>query len=524
MSTGIRLGASGSLRTQPAPRGRRAWIALAAIGLVAFVVRLAPVVAGGGVLGIHDYDDGVYFASAIAFVHGVLPYRDFLLLHPPGIVLALAPFASLGTAIGDPDAFAVARLAMMTLGAVNAVLVAVIAGRYGRFAGLTAGVLYAVWSAASNGERSTDLHAVQTTLVLVALLVLARRGRVTPARGAMAGAFLGLAIGVQLWQAVTLLVVAWWVAVRARDHGWARLWVAGATIGAAAATFTIVIAPFLLADSASVVRYVVLDQMGRPENGASLIERIRVLEGFPRLVQLPAAVRPLLADPLVVSSAIVALAVAVMTAWRLVWTRPWAALMAIEMTVVLRMPSFVNDYASLVAPAASLTLGTGLAALAVTAVRRGASPRLAGAGLVLVLGAAMFVSVARREGDAVPLAAIERDLQSARCVASDTPTLSVLTSSMRRNLTAGCPIVVDPTGVAYDHQRPLAEDPAPGSWRLTVPGYQEAMADWYGNADAALFARMAQNGLTDETKATIGSRLPVLRNRGVVTVYLRGSD
>ncbi len=33
------------------------------------------------------YDDGVYLGAAIRFVNGVLPYRDFALLHPPGIVL-----------------------------------------------------------------------------------------------------------------------------------------------------------------------------------------------------------------------------------------------------------------------------------------------------------------------------------------------------------------------------------------------------------------------------------------------------
>ena len=43
--------------------------------------------------GLGNYDDGVYYSAATALVHGQLPYRDFLLLQPPGIAVLLAPFA-----------------------------------------------------------------------------------------------------------------------------------------------------------------------------------------------------------------------------------------------------------------------------------------------------------------------------------------------------------------------------------------------------------------------------------------------
>lgn len=58
------------------------WATAAVIALVAFGARLWPVLAGGGLRGLGNYDDGVYFGSAVAFVHGQMPYRDFLLLHP----------------------------------------------------------------------------------------------------------------------------------------------------------------------------------------------------------------------------------------------------------------------------------------------------------------------------------------------------------------------------------------------------------------------------------------------------------
>ena len=49
-----------------------------------------------------------------------LPYRDFVLLHPPGIMLALAPFAAVGRLTADHVGFVLAGLAFTGIGAVNA--------------------------------------------------------------------------------------------------------------------------------------------------------------------------------------------------------------------------------------------------------------------------------------------------------------------------------------------------------------------------------------------------------------------
>src|ERR1044072_4376607 len=130
-AAGTRAGARplvGLAQGPTAPRGRSAmrWSARPllpallppvlplGVGLLAFVARLLPVLRGGGLHGVLGYDDGVCFGAAEAFVFGRLPYHDFVLLHPPGIVLALAPFAGLARLTGDDDsALAVARLVFM---------------------------------------------------------------------------------------------------------------------------------------------------------------------------------------------------------------------------------------------------------------------------------------------------------------------------------------------------------------------------------------------------------------------------
>src|SRR6476661_2472269 len=95
---------------RPSSDPNRVWhrVVAVAAALVAVVARLVPVLRGGGLFGLGNYDDGVYYAAGTALLHGLIPYRDYLFLHPPGIVLLLAPF---GLAGHDPTGLATARLA-----------------------------------------------------------------------------------------------------------------------------------------------------------------------------------------------------------------------------------------------------------------------------------------------------------------------------------------------------------------------------------------------------------------------------
>ena len=499
-----------------------AWL-LAAIAIAAFVVRVIPVLIGGGLLGLQGYDDGVYFGAASSLIHGVIPYRDFLLLHPPGIVLALTPFALLGTIIGDPAAFAVARVSFMALGAMNAVLVALVGGRYGRLAGLIAGGLYAVWNTSANAERTADLLALENALLLLGLLALTGRGRITPRWAALAGIALGLALTVHLWQAISAAILLWWVVVRARGDGWDRARPALAFLVAAGIAFGLVCLPFIVAAPEAMVRYVLVDQLGRPSVGIGLTDRLLELAGLTRVTTLPAFLRPLVSNIAVVVAAAGGLAVVLVTAWRLVWTRPWAAMALAQTAVVLSTPSFFHDYPAFAAPATTLVVGTGLAAAIGVLARRGMRPIQSGAAIIVVLTALAASSLVRPQGDRLSLASLEQDVLRARCVSSDTPALLVLTSALRRNLEAGCPLVLDPTGTSYDTDRGRLIAGSVAASRQLAPGYQQAMLDWYTSGDAALFARPSANGLTAATEAAIQQRLPFERRRGIVTVRLARS-
>ena len=110
------------------------------MAVTAFVVRLAMVLRGGGLGGLMSYDDGVYYSAAGSLWWGQLPYRDFVMVHPPGILLSLAPFAGLGRLTHDALGFQVARVAWMLVGSLNAALVVVAARRSGLVAATVAGL------------------------------------------------------------------------------------------------------------------------------------------------------------------------------------------------------------------------------------------------------------------------------------------------------------------------------------------------------------------------------------------------
>src|SRR5579875_2720323 len=171
------------VRKKPATSGawsrRSLQIATGVVFLVALFFRLAVILRKGGIHGIIGYDCGVYFAGADALLHGRLPYRDFTMVHPPGITLTLTPFAALTHVMTDWHAFIVAILAFCVLGAVNAVLVVLLCRRLG-IAGrgaVIAGLFYAGWYGAVSAEFDVKLEPLSNFLLLLGLLALLRDQR-----------------------------------------------------------------------------------------------------------------------------------------------------------------------------------------------------------------------------------------------------------------------------------------------------------------------------------------------------------
>jgi hypothetical protein len=455
------------------------------VAVLALVARLAPVLRGGGLTGVLAYDDGVYYSASDALLSGRVPYRDYLLLHPPGITLALAPFAALGRLAGDAEGMAAARVAFMLVGTLSAVLVWRIASRVSPRAGLVAGLFYAVWQPAAAAERTTLLEPLVNLGLLGALALLgpgAGRRRIVAA-----GVVLGLAVAVKAWAVVPFLVLALWLL---RRSGWRT---AVSYVGAGAAAAAAVCLPFLVLAGPRMLRMVVLDQLGRPNNGVPTVVRLASIEGL-RLSHRP--VTASLATTAVLVAVLGGLAVAAL-AWRRPATRVWAALLAGAVLMLLTSPSYFGHYGTFAAPALALLVGAGadtvLSRLAVrTPVVRPLAPALGVVALAVLAAHVVTHAEGRRPP---PESAMADQLAGARCVAADSAAALVAADVLSRDLEQGCPVVVDVTGLTYDQDRGDLRSGSTPTARRHDPEWQRSVDRYLTGASAVLLDQWRSDGL-----------------------------
>ncbi len=90
---------------------------IAAATLLALLLRFYQLARPGYLLGVNEYDDGNYFGSAVRLINGALPYRDFLIVQPPGITLLMIPAALLSKVTGSAWGMAVGRILTSLAGA-----------------------------------------------------------------------------------------------------------------------------------------------------------------------------------------------------------------------------------------------------------------------------------------------------------------------------------------------------------------------------------------------------------------------
>src|SRR4029077_15600957 len=107
-STGPRPAAGASARRR-FPRASAVTAVIVVATLVGLALRLYQLSRPGYLLGITEYDDGTDFGSAVRLINGALPYRDFIMVQPPGITLLMAPVALATKAAGTVAGMAAGR-------------------------------------------------------------------------------------------------------------------------------------------------------------------------------------------------------------------------------------------------------------------------------------------------------------------------------------------------------------------------------------------------------------------------------
>ncbi|HWC24602.1 MAG TPA: glycosyltransferase 87 family protein [Flexivirga sp.] len=450
---------------------RRLRVAGALVFAVALVVRLGVILRKGGIHGILGYDCGVYFAGADALLHGRLPYRDFTMVHPPGITLALTPFAALTHVMSDWHAFVVATLAFCFMGAVNAVLVMLVCRRLGialRGAAL-AGLCYAAWFGSISAEFQVKLEPLGNLLLLCGLLALLRdQRRATRWSTVLAGAVVGLPMAVKIWWAVpVLLIVAW--------HGVCRRSVraAGQALLGAAAGVTAVCLPFFLADPSGMWQSVITGQLGR-ERKVSIVDRLAELSTVPEMLKHVTARQQQMSAIFFV----VFVCATVAFAWK--GTRRARFLVVVTMVqlgVLLAAPSWFLYYCDYLAVGLAVTVGA--AAVAVRREHMVRTPAVAFTAALLAVTGVVTVTGLRAILPYGGAGTLTRAVRGERCVMSNSPTVLIRVDALSRGLADGCPNWIDSSGRLMGPDNPRALQAEHRTW-------EGVLAQYLRSGDAAI--------------------------------------
>jgi alpha-1,2-mannosyltransferase len=469
-------------------------VGLAVVFCVAFAARLIPLLRGGGLHAMGNYDDGVHYAAAMGLVHGLLPYRDFLLLHPPGVPLLLVPFAWLAEVLGEPDAMVVARLCWMAIGGLNAVLCGLVLLPLGRLAAVLTGLMYAVYFAAAYVEHTVLLEPPATTVLLLALVItraLEPGDGVGTAHYVIAGLLLGLSPTLKIWGVVAVLVVAGGLA-------WRRGLRPGLTVLlSAVASCTVVCLPFFLAAPQAMWQMVVVDQVGRRRVAWEPVKRVDDILGLSLWTEQP---RLHLGTVLIAAVLLASLLVCL----RHPELRLLAALLIGHGLLLAMTPYWFLHYAAVIAAPLVLVLGAGLAVLLrrAMAVRPWLPAAVASLAIVAVLVSALPL-IQHRQGRSFPgpaAAAIVADLPG--CVLTDFPMALIQMNLLRRNLERGCRFEVDLGGASY-HQAPGPEKEKP---RHENEVWQAYALEYLRTGDAVIIARFSSgSGFSPKTAKIVRS-------------------
>jgi len=384
--------------------------------------------------GVLEYDDGVYYGAAKFLLHGLMPYRDFTIVHPPAICVLLLPFAAIGNWLGDPVGMGTARLAMLVVFSCNTVLVhrLVHQGTGGRRLGaaVAAGV-YAVSPTAVGAEHTVLLEPLVTLFCLMAVLV-SRQGD-GQRHGLLGGFLLAAGSEVKVFGAVYLAAL---VLSRVRRGATSS---AGLLIASYAGGLVLLAAPFLVPAPGRFWHDVVVTQLSRPADSS--------VAGLARLVDMFG-----LGSPSMTSGAVVlTLAVLTVTVGIIRGRAPevglWVLLVGLTVTSFMVSPSYFTHYGAFLAPAFAIALGMSVGELSGTGPRAGWTTRLtlACVAIILLAGSVKADLKTQPQGN---LRQLGRQVAAGSCTFYERASLAIA-ADLLRVPDRKCPGWLDGRGEAY---------------------------------------------------------------------------
>lgn len=447
-------------------------LVIIATTLLALGLRLYQFTRPGYLFGLTEYDDGAYFGSAVRLLQGTLPYRDFVLVQPPGITLLMVPSALLAKVAGTMWGIVSGRILTAVASAAGVTLLGLLIRHRGPLATLIACGTLAVFPDSVAASHTVLVEGWLVLFCLIgAVIVFDRDGLAGNRRLAWGGVAFGFAGAVEAWAIVPVLVVLALTVTRLRR---AVLFLAGVAAG-----FCLPLLPFAALAPRGLYRSLIVAQIG-PRASAdriSLWVRLREMTGLSDLS--PAGHANVVLSPLhlpqhrVVAAAALGLSLLVFGGFlaagllrrRLPGALDWFAVASTTGIVVMFLyPSqFHYHFSAFIAPFLGLAIALPVGALVQwwherAARRAGARSRPPGPVLgrlvtvAAAVGLAAFAVVqAGAESKLVPyagpakIAAIARHIPPGSCVSTDSISLLVLSGHLTSDV-PGCSRMLDGLG------------------------------------------------------------------------------
>jgi hypothetical protein len=418
--------------------------AITLCALVALLLRVLLLSKPGHLLGVTEADDGVLFGNAMRLAGGVIPYRDFSDVQPPGSFLLMLPLALVAKITGSAWGLAIARMLTVAADTANVVLIGLLVRHRGVPTVVMACGIYAVYPDALVASASFLLEPWLNLFCLLGAVAVFSGDRFARSRRrlVLGGAAFGFGVAVKLWALVPLGIVFLLLLAIRRCRWRAVPFLAGGLAG-----FGVPSLPFWLMAPAAFVDGVFTGQYGRSEAGQNGLSTSRLSDLLGQLALPPLPTR-------VTAAVLVVLGLLVVAGYLV--SRPWALDVyavagCVAVFVMLLLPRlYYSHYGSFAGPFLALTVALPVGRLiAVLPVSRFTARALGAAAAVVVGLPLVWVGVRGVQAlTAVPggpsVTVAKQLIPAGSCVLTDSPSYTV--AADRFVTRPGCPALVDPQG------------------------------------------------------------------------------
>jgi alpha-1,2-mannosyltransferase len=420
---------------------------IVAATLLALGIRGFQLAKPGHLLGVGDYDDGADFGSALWLIKGVLPYKDFIIVQPPGIVLLMTPAAAVSKLAGTGWAIGVGRMLTVAASAASVVLGGLLVRHRGVLATIVTCGVIAIYPGSAQAAHTVLLEPWLTAFCMAGAVAVFDGDSLATSwrRLVLGGAAFGFAGAIKVWAIIPVVVIALLSLPRYRQL---VRFLAGVAAG-----FLIPVIPFAAIAPQRFYDSVVVAQLVRTGTRTPLGFRLQYLTG---LTDWDLGTGVFLGAAIFLAVVIIGMTLA---AWRVTGHGPsrleWFALAATALIVAafLVPDDFYYHYPAFLAPFLAMALALpgarllGERAGRPSLVRRSAAWAAGFVLLALPLAApGADYSPTPTYVDALP--AIERVIPPGACVLTDQASLLISIGRFYSSV-AGCPVVADGTGTSY---------------------------------------------------------------------------